>query len=65
MKYLALVGILLTGCVGQPESVVPQVDRSKYQVTIERDKWGIPHVHGVRDADTAFGFAYAQAEDGW
>ena len=65
MKYLALVGILLAGCVGQPESVVPQIDRSKYQVTIERDKWGIPHVHGVRDADTAFGFAYAQAEDGW
>lgn len=36
-----------------------------YNVTIERDKRGVPHINGLRDVDTAFGFAYAQAEDNW
>ena len=33
------------------------------RVTIYRDTYGIPHVFGETDASTAFGFAYAQAED--
>src|SRR5678816_1095800 len=33
------------------------------QVTIYRDKYGVPHVFGRTDASTVFGFAYAQAED--
>src|SRR5262245_11382720 len=33
------------------------------QVTIYRDKYGVPHVFGATDAATVFGFAYAQAED--
>src|SRR5689334_1276138 len=32
-------------------------------VTIYRDTYGVPHVYGRSDASTAFGFAYAQAED--
>jgi penicillin amidase len=32
-------------------------------VTIYRDVYGVPHVFGRTDASTAFGFAYAQAED--
>ena len=32
-------------------------------VTIYRDTYGVPHVFGRTDAATAFGFAYAQAED--
>ena len=32
-------------------------------VTISRDDWGIPHVHGKTDADAVFGLMYAQAED--
>lgn len=32
-------------------------------VTIVRDDWGIPHVHGKTDADAVFGLVYAQAED--
>jgi acyl-homoserine-lactone acylase len=32
-------------------------------VTITRDKWGIPHVYGKTDADAVFGMIYAQAED--
>lgn len=35
----------------------------QYQVRIIRDEFGVPHIYGERDADTAFGLAYAQAED--
>jgi acyl-homoserine-lactone acylase len=34
-------------------------------VTIYRDRYGIPHVFGRTDASTAFGFGYAQAEDNY
>ena len=33
------------------------------RVTINRDDWGIAHVHGKSDADAVFGMIYAQAED--
>ena len=33
------------------------------QVNIERDKWGVPHIHGKTDADVAYGIALAHAED--
>lgn len=38
-------------------------EREAQAVTITRDDWGIPHVHGNTDADAAFGVIYAQAED--
>jgi penicillin amidase/acyl-homoserine-lactone acylase len=34
-----------------------------YNAEIVRDRWGVPHVFGRRDADVAFGLAYAHAED--
>ncbi|MEO9600705.1 penicillin acylase family protein [Parasphingorhabdus sp.] len=34
-----------------------------YDARIIRDKYGVPHIYGKRDADVAFGLAYAQAED--
>lgn len=37
----------------------------KYDVVIERDYLGVPHIIGNKDVDAAFGFAYAQAEDNW
>ncbi len=33
------------------------------QVTIYRDNYGVPHIEGVDDVATVFGFGYAQAED--
>lgn len=33
------------------------------RVEIIRDKWGIPHVYGQKDADAVFGLMYAQCED--
>lgn len=38
---------------------------ASYDVEIERDHLGVPHIIGNRDVDAAFGFAYAQAEDNW
>lgn len=34
-----------------------------YEVEIIRDAFGVPHIYGDRDADVAFGLAYAHAED--
>ena len=38
-------------------------EREARNVTITRDSWGIPHIHGKTDADAVFGLIYAQAED--
>jgi penicillin amidase len=43
--------------------IVAQSKSLAKNVTIYRDTYGVPHVFGRTDADTAFGFAYAQAED--
>ena len=32
-------------------------------IEIIRDKWGVPHIHGGTDAETAYGLAWAHAED--
>ena len=34
-----------------------------YDVEVVRDEWGVPHILGKRDRDTAFGLGYAHAED--
>ncbi len=36
-----------------------------YDVRVIRDRFGVPHVYGARNADVAFGLAYAHAEDDW
>lgn len=49
-----------------PNNFDPQAylkKRLEYQVTIKRDIWGVPHIEGKKDRDTAFGFAFAQSED--
>jgi penicillin amidase/acyl-homoserine-lactone acylase len=35
----------------------------KYDVTIYRDTWGVPHIFGNKDEDAAYGLGYAHAED--
>ena len=42
---------------------VARWERQARNVTIVRDDWGIPHIHGKTDADAVFGLMYAQAED--
>ncbi|HVU82207.1 MAG TPA: penicillin acylase family protein, partial [Rhodanobacteraceae bacterium] len=40
-----------------------RLQKEAQAVTITRDDWGIPHVHGKTDADAVFGMIYAQCED--
>ncbi|RRJ84090.1 acylase [Aestuariirhabdus litorea] len=47
-----------------PVDLEPLLERANhYQVEIIRDSFGVPHIFGRSDPDTAFGLAYAHAED--
>jgi acyl-homoserine-lactone acylase len=46
-----------------PLDELKRLNDEAQRVTIVRDDWGIPHVHGKSDADAVFGLIYAQAED--
>src|ERR1043165_4394641 len=35
----------------------------RHKVRIERDRWGVPHIHADNDRDLFFGFGYATAQD--
>ena len=69
---LGLAGLLLAAVIGAgiytwnplPKAPATLADAAaNYDVEIIRDNWGIPHIYGKRDADVAFGLAYAHAED--
>ena len=67
MRYFALIFVVLFAASCSTEQAV-QTEQGRWlaqaeQVTITRDKWGIPHVYGPTDADAVFGMLYAQAED--
>ena len=67
MKKIFLLVALLTAC-SSGDDTAPYADpklleQQAQNVTITRDDWGIPHVHGKTDADAVFGLVYAQAED--
>ena len=62
-RLLAVFATALLGGCQPPTDTTYLGLANQYDVTIERDAWGVPHVLGVTDADAAFGLAYAQAED--
>lgn len=64
VHLLALVPALLLAqpSPDQPQGIAVWQARAA-RVTIQRDDWGIAHVHGRSDADAVFGMIYAQAED--
>ena len=58
--------LIVSDRLGQPTppdtaSLIARAGR--YQVHIERDKFGVPHIIGPRDADVAFGMGFAHCED--
>ncbi len=62
---ILFLGVTSTAFAGE-RTTPPDTLRWKQQaqaVSISRDDWGIPHVHGKTDADAVFGLIYAQAED--
>ncbi len=42
-----------------------RVAATAYDARIIRDAYGVPHIYGARNADVAFGIAYAHSEDDW
>ena len=61
---LVSLGLALAGCPSEPidpATLIPPEGR--YDVTILRDTWGVPHIYGKTDADCAYGLAYAHCED--
>ena len=63
-RYVFAILILAaTGCGGQAPPPTDSATAMARTVTIYRDRYGVPYVHGPTDATAVFGFAYAQAED--
>lgn len=44
-------------------AAAPPAGGPTYSAEIIRDEWGVPHISGKTDADTAYGVAIAHAED--
>jgi acyl-homoserine-lactone acylase len=66
LRIVAIAALVtLSGCANKFVTDDYLTLGDKYQVMIERDYLGVPHIIGERDVDAAFGFAYAQAEDNW
>jgi penicillin amidase len=58
---LVVAGVFFSACGDDGDA--GRLERIAQTVTVYRDAYGVPHVHGPTDASAAFGFAYAQAED--
>src|SRR3984885_11231082 len=64
--YLLFGGVLFPGlCAAQSFSVQEQrrYETEAKEVTIIRDKWGVPHIYGKTDAATVFGLMYAECQN--
>jgi len=64
-KLFFLAVVVVSACAprGASREDVARWESRAEKVTIIRDDWGIPHIHGLTDADAVFGLMYAQAED--
>ncbi len=63
---VSIIIITVGGCLTLPKGPKPGTFSSlheRYNVKILRDNWGVPHIYGKTDPDTAFGLAYAHSED--
>jgi acyl-homoserine-lactone acylase len=64
--FIRLSFFLLLPSISFSQFTPQEINRYKAQaknVTIIRDKWGIPHIYGKTDADAVFGLLYAQCEE--
>ena len=65
---MSFVAGLVTACLACAPQALASTDAAAWEqqarsITIIRDDYGIPHIHGKTDADAVFGLIYAQAED--
>ncbi|OYY63713.1 acylase [Sphingomonas sp. 28-62-11] len=61
VAYAAGVRVALPGRDFDPAPLIAKA--RQYDPLIERDRFGVPHISGKRDADVAFGMGYAHSED--
>ena len=59
---LALAGVVAgAGALWEPLAATEyETAKRTYDAEIVRDEYGVPHINGATDADTAYGLAYAQ-----
>ena len=65
-SFIRIFFFFLLPSVSFSQFTAQELNRYKAQarnVTIIRDKWGIPHIYGKTDADAVFGLLYAQCEE--
>ena len=65
---LIAVGACETPASEQPvafDAAKARETAAAYDARIIRDRFGVPHIYGKRNADVVFGLAYAHAEDDW
>jgi acyl-homoserine-lactone acylase len=75
LRSLALAAstIALASCATGPaytsgapfDAAIAKAEAQHYDARVIRDKFGVPHIYGKRNADVAYGLAYAHAEDDW
>jgi acyl-homoserine-lactone acylase len=66
LVFAAAAFLIVSDRLGQPAPPDPATLIAKagqYNARIERDNFGVPHIFGPRDADVAFGIAFAHSED--
>ena len=72
MRWLSLLA-LASCATGTPgfapgapfDAATARTIAANYDARVIRDKFGVPHIYGKRNADVAYGLAYAHAEDDW
>ena len=60
---LPRLSILLITLLALLYSTQTQAQTNVLNIDIVRDKWGVPHIFGKTDAETAYGLAWATSED--
>ena len=65
VSLAVVAAVAVAGLVWEPLSATDQAAPAKraYDVEIARDEFGVPHINGKTDADTAYGLAFAHSED--
>ncbi|MEO5782765.1 MAG: penicillin acylase family protein [Ginsengibacter sp.] len=63
-QFFYIILLSLTACSSlDNKKIVNRYTEQAKNVTIIRDRWGIPHIYGKTDADAVFGLMYAQCEE--
>jgi penicillin amidase/acyl-homoserine-lactone acylase len=75
MLALTVSALALASCATAPvptyapgapfDGTIAHSVAQNYDAHVIRDKFGVPHIYGKRNADVAYGLAYAHAEDDW